>query len=177
MDWSLPEFSVLHHDIISFSVIPLSSCPQYFPASRSFPMCQLFTPSGQRTGASVSASVLPMNIQGWSPSGLIGFISLLSKGLSRVFSSTAMWKHQFFGTQPSLWPNCHICTWLLEKAIALTIQIFVGKVMSLLFNTLSGFVKAFLPRSKCVLISWLQSPYLQLIRSEEEFNKNSCHTC
>ena len=66
-------------------------------------------------GASASASVLSMNIQDWFPLGLIGLISLMSKGLSRVFSSTTIWKHQFFGTQPSLWPNSHIVTWLLEK--------------------------------------------------------------
>ena len=83
---------------ISFSVIPFS-CPQSFPASVSFPVSQLFSSSYQSIGA--SASVLPMNIQGWFPLGLIGFISLLSRELSRVFSSTTIWKHQFFDTQPS----------------------------------------------------------------------------
>ena len=66
-------------------------------------------------GASASPSVLPINIQGWFPLGLVGVISLLSKGFSRVFSSTTVWKHQFFSAQPSLWSNSHICTWLLEK--------------------------------------------------------------
>ena len=79
----------------------LSSCLQSFPASGSFPMSQLFTSGGQNTGA--SASVLPMNIQGLFPLGLTGWISLQSKGLSRVFSNTTFQKHQFFGTQPSLW--------------------------------------------------------------------------
>ena len=93
------------HPIISSSVIPFSSCSQSFPASGSFPMSRLFTSGGQSIGASASASVLPVNIQGWFPLGLTGLISLLSKGLSRVFSSTTIWKHQFFGTQPSLWSS------------------------------------------------------------------------
>ena len=89
-------------------------CPHSFPASGSFPMSRLFTSAGQNMGA--LASVLPMNIQGWFPSGLTGLISLLSKGLSIVFSSTTIvQKHQFFGAQPSLWSNSHIHTWLLEK--------------------------------------------------------------
>ena len=80
---------------------PFSSCPQSFPVSGSFPMSQLFASGGQSIGA--SGSVLPMNIQCWFPLGLTGFISLLSEGLSRIFSSTAIWKHQFFGAQPSLY--------------------------------------------------------------------------
>ena len=91
------------HPTISSSVIPFSSCPQSFPASGSFPMNQLFTSDGQSIGASSSASVLPMNIQGWFPLGLTDLISLQSKGLSRVFSNTTVQKHQFFGSQPSLW--------------------------------------------------------------------------
>ena len=98
---------------ISSSVVPFSSCPQSFPASGSFPMIWLFTLGGQNIGT--SASVLPMNIQGWFPLGLTGWISLQSKGLSRVFSSPTIQKHQFFGSQPSLWSNSHIHTWLLEK--------------------------------------------------------------
>ena len=93
------------HSTISSSVIPFSSCPQSFPASVSFPVSQLFASDGQNIGA--SASVLPMNIPGWFPLGLTGLISLHSKGLSRVFSSTTVWKHQFFGVQPSLWSNSH----------------------------------------------------------------------
>ena len=106
------------------------SCPQSFPASRSFLMSWLFASGGQSIGASASASVLPMNIQGWFPLGLTDLMSLLPKGLSGVFSSTTVWKHQFFSAQPSLWSNSHICTWELEK---LTIWTFVCKVMSLLF--------------------------------------------
>ena len=93
---------------ISFSVIPFSSCPQSFPASGSFQMSQLFASGGQSIRASASSSVLPVNIQGWYPLGLIALIPLLSKGLSRVFSSTTVWKHRFFGTQPSLWSSSHI---------------------------------------------------------------------
>ena len=112
------------HPTISSSATFFSSCPQSFPAgsfpmsqglfrwgssqSGSFPMSQLFTSGGQSIGAWSSASVLPMNIQDWFPSGLTGWISLQSKGLSRVFSSTTVQRHQFFGTQPSLWSNSHI---------------------------------------------------------------------
>ena len=100
---------------ISCSVIPLSSCPQFFPASGSFPVSQLLASGGQSIGASALASVLPMNVQGWFPLGLTGLISLLSKGLAGVFSSTAVRKHQFFGAQSSLWSNSHIHTWPQEK--------------------------------------------------------------
>ena len=103
------------HPTISSSVTPFSSCLQSFPASGSFPMSRLFISGGQSIGASASASVLPMNIQDWFPLGMTGLISLKSKGLSRVFSSTKIQKHQFFGTQPSLWSNSHIHTWLLEN--------------------------------------------------------------
>ena len=103
------------HPTISSSVACFSSCLQSFPASGSFPMSQLFTSGGQSIGVSASASVLPMNIQGWFPIELTGLISLQSKGLSRVFSNTTVQKHQFFSAQPSLWSNSHICTWLLEK--------------------------------------------------------------
>ena len=103
------------HPAISSSVPRFSSCPQSFLVSRYFPMNWLFTSGGQSTGASASASVHPMDSHGWFPLGLTGLISLLFKGLSRVFSSTTIWKHQFFGAQPFLWFNSHICTWLLEK--------------------------------------------------------------
>ena len=99
------------HRTISSSVAPFSSCPQSFPASGSFPVSQLFSSGGQSIGASASASVHLMNIQGWFLLGLIGLISLLSKGLSRVFSCTTVRKHKFFSAQPSLWSNSHICTW------------------------------------------------------------------
>ena len=90
------------HPTISSSVIPFSSCPQSFPASGSFPMSQLFASSGQNIGVSASTSVLPMNTQDWSPLGWTGWISLQSKGLSRVFSNAIVQKHQFFGAQLSL---------------------------------------------------------------------------
>ena len=104
------------HPAISSSVAPLSSCPQSLPASGSFPVCWLFTSDGLSIGVSASASVLPKNIQGWFPLGFTGLISLLSKGLSRFFSSTTIWKHHFFSAQHSLWSNSHICIWLLEKS-------------------------------------------------------------
>ena len=103
------------HSTISSSVAPFSSRPQSFPAPGSFLMSQLFTSGGQSIGASASASVLPMNIHSWFPSGLTGLISLLFKGLSWVFSSTTVRKHQFFSAQSSLWSNSHTHTWLLEK--------------------------------------------------------------
>ena len=103
------------HATISSSVTPFSSCSQSFPASVSFPMRRLFESCGQSIGALASASVLPINIQGWFPLGLTVLIFLLSKGLPRVFSSTEVPKHQFFDTQPSLWSSSHIHTWLLEK--------------------------------------------------------------
>ena len=138
---------------ISSSVIPFSSCLQSFPASGSFPMSQFFASGGQSVGVSASASVLPINIQDWFSLGLTGLISLQSKGLSRprlkrintsvlnfLYDSPLTSIHDYWKTR------------------ALTRWTFVGKVMSLLFNTLSMLVTTFLPRSKCLLISWLQSP-------------------
>ena len=98
----------------TISVISFTSCLQSCPASGSFPMSQLFTSSGQSIGASASASVFPMNIQGWSPLGWTGFVSLQSKGLSRVFSNTIVQRHQFFSTRPFLWSSSHLYTWLLS---------------------------------------------------------------
>ena len=103
------------HPAISSSVIPFSSCPQFLPASGSFPVSQLFTSRGQSTGVSASASVLPMSTQDWSPLGWTGWISLQSKGLSRVFCNTTVQKHQLSGPQLSLESNSHIHTWPLEK--------------------------------------------------------------
>ena len=141
------------HPTISSSVIPFSSCLQSFPTSGSFPVSQFFTSGGQSIAVSASASVLPMNIQDWYPLQWTGWMSLQSKGLSRVFSNTTVQKHQFFGAQLSLHPYMTI-----GKTIVLTRQTFVGKVMSLLFNMLSRLVITFLPRNKRLLISWLQSP-------------------
>ena len=103
------------HPAISSSVVPFSSCPQPLPASGSFPMGQLFAWGGQSTGVSASTSVLPVNTQNWSPLGWTGWISLQSKGLSRVFSNTIVQEHQFFSTQLSSQSNSHIHTWTLEK--------------------------------------------------------------
>ena len=142
-----------YHPTISSSVIPFS-CLQYFPGSESFLMSQFFASGGQRIGASTSASVLPMNIQDWFPLGWTGWMSLLSKRLSRVFSNTTFQKHQFFCAQPSLSSNSHTRThcWKNQSFYYTT---FIGKVMSLLFKMLSRFVIAFLSRSKHLLISWL----------------------
>ena len=103
------------HPTMSSSVVPSSSHLQSFPASGSFQMSQFFASGSQNIGISASAPVLPMNIEDWFPLGLAGLISLLSKGLTRVFSSTTVWKHEFFSIQPSLRSSSHICTWLLEK--------------------------------------------------------------
>ena len=170
MDCSMPGFPVLHYlpefaqihvhwvsVTISSSASSFSFCLQFFPTSASFTMSQILTPGGPSIGASASATVLPMNIQEWVPLGLIVLISLLSKGLSRDFSSTTIWKHQIFGTQLYLWSNSsrYMST---GKMIYLTVQTFVNKVMSLLSNMLSWFVIAFLLRNKCLLISWVQPP-------------------
>ena len=106
------------HPPISSSVVPFCSCLQSCPASGSFPISQFFTSGGQSIGVSASASVLPMNIQGWFPLGWTGWISLQSKGLSRVFSNTTVQKHQFFSTQLSSESNSHI--YGSGKTIALT---------------------------------------------------------
>ena len=103
------------HPTISSSVIYFSSHLQSFPASGSFPVSRFFTSGGQSIGVSASASVLPMSINGWFPLGWTGWISLQSKGPSRVFSNTIVQKNQFFGAPLSLWSNSHIHTWLLEK--------------------------------------------------------------
>ena len=168
MDCSMPCISVHHqllelswtnvHGTISSSVVPFSSCPQSLPVSQSFPMCQLFAWGGQSIGVSALVSFLPKNSQGWSSSEWTGWTSLQSKGLSRVFSNTTvqkqsiLWRSAFFIVQLS-YPYV-----ITRKTIPLTRWTFVGKVMSLLFNMLSRLVIAFLPRSKRLLISWLQSP-------------------
>ena len=142
---------------------PLLLSLQSFPASVSFQMSQLFTSGSQSIGASASASVFPINIQGWFPLGLTGLISLQSKGLSRVFSNTTVQKHHLFGVQLSLWSNSHPYT-TTGKTIVLTIGTFVSKDVSLLFNILPWFFTAFLPRSRSLLISWLQSPSTLILK-------------
>ena len=104
-----------YHLAISSSVVPFSSCPLSLPASESFPMSQLFAWGGQSTGVSALASFLPKNTQGWCPPEWTGWISLQSKGLSRVFSNTTVQKHQIFSVQPSSQSNSHIHTWPQEK--------------------------------------------------------------
>ena len=155
------------HPTISSSVIPFSSCLLSFPSLGSFPVNQLFTSGGQRTGTSASASVLPINIQGWFPLGLTSLISLLSKGLSKVFSNTnrsqaSILQHSaFFMVQFS---RPYMTT---GKTMASTMWLFAGKAISLLFNTLFRFVIAFLRRSKHLLISWLQSPYAVILEPKK----------
>ena len=145
------------HLTISSSVVSFSSCPQSFPASGSFPISQLFTSGGQSIGVSASTSVLPMNTQDWSPLGWTGWISLQSRdsrSLLQHHSSKAsiLLYSAFFIVQLS-----HPYT-TTGKTIALSRWTFVGKVMSPFFNMLSRLVITFLPRSKRLLISWLQSP-------------------
>ena len=132
---------------ISSSVIPLSSCLLSFPASESFTVSQLFTSGSQSTGASASAAVLSMNIQGWFPLRLTGLIFLQLRGLVRVFSKTTVWKHQFFGAQPFFMVQLSHQYMSTAKTIALTIQTFFSKAMSLLFNMLPSFVIASLART------------------------------
>ena len=143
------------HPTVSSSVI-LFLLPLIFPASESFRMSRFFTSGGQSTGA--SASVFLMNTKDWFLLGLTGLISLLSKGLSRVFHSTTIQKHQFFDTGPILLYDPTLTSihdhW---KNHSLTRLAFVRKVMSLLFNMPSRLVITFLSRSKHLLMSWLQS--------------------
>ena len=154
------------HPAISSSVVPFSSCPQSLPASESFPMSQLFAWSGPKIGVSALASFLPKNTQDWSPSEWTGWTSLQSKGLSRVFSNTTVQKHQLFCAQLSSQSNSH--PWMTTgKTIALTRRNFVGKVMSLLLNMLSRLVITFLPGTKHLLISWLQSPSAVILRPQK----------
>ena len=135
---------------------PLLLLPPIPPSIRVFSSESTLLIGGQSTGVTASASVLPMNTQDLSPSGWTGWISLQSKGLSRVFSNSIAQKHQFFSTHLSSQFNSHVHTWPLKKNLERCT--FVGKVMSLLFNMLSRLVITFLPRSKRLLISWLQSP-------------------
>ena len=143
-------FSRWCHPTTSSSVISFSSSLQYFPSSGSFPVSPLFASGGWSIGASASASVLPMNIQGWFPLGLTGLIFLQSTGLSRVFSSITIWKRQFFWHLAFFMIQISHPYMTTEKTIALIRWTFVGKVMSLPFNRLSRLVVTFLPRSKCL---------------------------
>ena len=143
------------HPTILSSVVPFSSCPQSFPASRSFQMSQLFASGGQSTGVSASTSVLPMNTQDWSPLGWTGWTSLQSKGLSRVFLNTTV-KNINSLALSFLYSTTLTSIHDHGKNLALSRRTFVGKVMSLLLNMLPRLVVTFIPRSKRLLISWLQ---------------------
>ena len=149
---------------ISFSAALFSFCPQSFPVSESFPMNQLFASGGQSIG--VSASVLSMSSQAWFPLGLTGWISLQSRRLKSLLQyhnskASILWHSSFFMLQLS---HPYMTT---RKTIPFTIGTFVGKVIPLLFNMLSIFVIAFLPRSKRLLISWLQSPSIVILEPKE----------
>ena len=152
---------------ISNSDIPFSSHLQSFPASGSFPMSQLFASGCQRIGVSASASVLPMNIQDWIPLGLIGWISLESKD-SQVFSATPQFKSISTLVLSFLYIISLTSIRDYWKNHSLTRQTIVGKVMSLLFNMMSKLVIVFLPRSKHLLISWLQSPSAVILESKKK---------
>ena len=155
------------HPAISSSVVPFSSCPQSLPASGSLPVSQLFTWGGQRIGVSASASVLPTNTQDWSRLGWTGWISSAVQGtlksLLQHHSSKAsiFWHSAFLTVQLS---HPYMTT---GKTIALTRWTFVGKVMSLLFNMLCRLFITFLPRSKRLLISWLESPSAVILEPKE----------
>ena len=161
---------------ISSSVTPYS-CLQFFPASGSFPVSQFFASGGQSIGASASASVLPINIQDWFHLGLNGLISLQSKRLFKHFlqyhsSKASILQHStFFMVQLS---HPYVTT---GKTIALTRRIFVSKVMSLLFNMMSRVVITFLPRSKRLLISWLQSPSAAFSLSQSDLGAPKNKIC
>ena len=160
----LPKFAQVHVHCISDAIQPLHplmpSSPSTLHLSQHqglFPVSQLFTSDDQNTGVSASASALPMSIQGWFLLRLTGLTPLLSKGLSSLLQP------QFKGINSSvlslLYGSTRTSIHDYWKAIALTIQTFVSKVISVLLNTLSRFVIAFLPRSKSLWISWLQSPF------------------
>ena len=180
--WVMIEY----YPTISSSVIPFSSCPQSFPASGSFLINWLFTSGGHSIGASASASVLPVIIQGWFPLKLTGLISLQSKGLYKSLlqhhssKASVLQNSVFFMVQLSL---LYMTT---GKTIALIIWTFVSKVMSLLFNMLVCVCHSFLPRSKCLLISWLQSSSTVILEPRkikfatasnlsQSFNLSICH--
>ena len=151
-------FSQWWHPTISSSVAPFSSCPQSFPAPGSFPMSRLFASGGQSIGASASASVLPVNIQGWFPLGLTGLILQFIE-LSSVISNNAIRKHQILSISLLYGPALTSIHDYQKNHIFAT-WIIVGKRMSLLFNPLSRCVIALLPKSKHLLISWTATKFL-----------------
>ena len=154
---------------------PLLLLPPIPPSIRVFSNESTLHRRGQSTGVSALASFLPKKSQGWSPSECTGWISLQSKGLSRVFSNTTVQNHQLFGAQLSSHSNSNIHTWLLEKTIALTRWTLVSKVMSLLLNMLFRLLITFLPRSKRLLISCLQSPSAVILEPPKNKSWHSFH--
>ena len=146
---------------------PLLLLPSIFPRIRVFSKELAFCSRWPKDWSFNFNISLSSECSGLFLLGLTGLISLQSKGLSRVFCSTTVQKHQFFGTPSSLWSNSPVHTWLLEKIIALIILTFVSKVMSVLFNMLSRFVIPILPRSKHLLISWLQSPFTVILEPKK----------
>ena len=165
IEWMMP----FNHFILCHTLL----LPSVFPSIRVFSSelaLHIRWPKYEKFSFSISLSN--------EYSGLISFridwfgLLAVQGTLKRVFSSTTIRKHQFLGAQPSLWSYSHICTWVLEKTTALTIQTFVSKVMSLFFNTLSRFVTAFLLRSECLLVSWLHTTPASDFRAQE---KGICH--
>ena len=145
------------HPTISSSVIPFSSRRQSIPESGFFPMSQFFTSGGQSIGAPASVSVLPMNIQDWFPLELTGWISLQSKGLSRVFSSITVQKYQLFCAQLSLWSNCHIHTWPLNLGTVFLMRILLSSILWLaagIPTIESLIVSSFYPTSSWCIFQW-----------------------
>ena len=152
-----------NHLILCLPLFPFTSVlPSIRVFSNELALCNKW-PKDWSFSFSINLSI---NIQGWFPLGVTGLICLQSKGLSRVFSSTTVQNHQFFHTQPSLWSHSHP-SMTTGKTIALNRWTFVGKVMSLLFNKRSRFVIAFLLRSKHLLISWLQSPSVLILKPKK----------
>ena len=158
--WNSHSLSPWCHPTISSSVVPF--CLQSFPASGSFLMSQLFTSVGQSIGALASASVLPMNIQSWFPLGFTNLNSLQSKGLQHNSSKASILRCSAFFIVQLSHPYM-----IAGKPIALTRWTFVGKAMSLLFKMLPRFLIAFLPKSKRLLISWLQSPSAMILEPKK----------
>ena len=162
------------HPAISSSVIPFSSCPQFLPASGSFHMSQLFAWGGQSTGVSASALVLPMNTQDFR----MDWLDLLTvqATLNSLLQITVQ-KHQFFDAQLSSQSNSHIHTWTLEKPLPWPDGPLLANLMSLLLNMISRLVITFLPRSKRLLISWLQSPPAVMLEPLQKIKVRHCFHC
>ena len=154
------------HPTISSSVALFSFCLQSFAASGSLLMSQLFVSGGPSIRASALVSVLPKSIQGWFPLRLTDLISLLSKDFSRVFSSTTVQKRQFFGSLPSLFSSSHICSWLLERPYPWLYGPLLAKWWLCFLICCLGLSQ--LSRSKCLLISWLQSPFAVILKPKRK---------